>query len=142
MPKYLFLLGSQVGIIAFVTPLVSLDVQMRLLCLKLISASVNAAINGAVFLVAIPSGARILKHTCILYRPMIQTWAHNNVCSFLTVGKTSNYAVVMAQLIINGKKHGMHAFMCQLRDLEDHRPMPGIVTVVCRVRASRCMWRV
>lgn len=41
------------------------------------------------------------------------------------VGKTSNYAVVMAQLIIDGKQLGMAAFMCQLRDLNDHKPMPG-----------------
>lgn len=45
-----------------------------------------------------------------------------------TVGKTSNYAVVMAQLIIDDKKYGMHSFMCQLRDLETHEPMSGEYT--------------
>jgi len=41
------------------------------------------------------------------------------------VGKTSNYAVVMAQLIIDGKNYGLHPFMCQLRDLKTHQPLAG-----------------
>lgn len=47
------------------------------------------------------------------------------------MGKTSNYAIVMAQLIIDGKQLGMHAFMVQLRDMETHQPMPGIVVYTC-----------
>lgn len=43
----------------------------------------------------------------------------------IVVGKTSNHAVVMAHLIIDGKNHGMHAFMVQLRDTDTHEPMPG-----------------
>ena len=44
---------------------------------------------------------------------------------FETVGKTSNSAVVMAQLIVDGKNHGMHPFVCLLRDVETHQPLPG-----------------
>ena len=44
---------------------------------------------------------------------------------FIPVGKTSNHAIVMAQLIIDGKNHGMHGFMTQLRDTATHEPLPG-----------------
>ncbi len=37
------------------------------------------------------------------------------------MGKTSTHAVVMARLVIRGKDHGPHAFIVQLRSLEDHK---------------------
>ncbi|KAI9259010.1 acyl-CoA dehydrogenase/oxidase [Phascolomyces articulosus] len=42
------------------------------------------------------------------------------------LGKTANYAVVMARLIIHGKDYGPHPFCVQIRSLEDHRPLAGI----------------
>lgn len=42
------------------------------------------------------------------------------------VGTTVNHCIVAAQLYINGKKHGIHLFMVQIRDLETHMPLPGI----------------
>ncbi|XP_042883920.1 peroxisomal acyl-coenzyme A oxidase 1-like [Penaeus japonicus] len=42
------------------------------------------------------------------------------------LGKTSNYAVVMAQLYIDGKCLGPHPFMAQLRDESTHESLPGI----------------
>jgi len=42
-----------------------------------------------------------------------------------TLGKIATHAVVYAQLLLNGKEHGVHAFMLQLRD-ENHTPLPGI----------------
>ena len=41
---------------------------------------------------------------------------------------SATHAVVMANLIIRGKNHGMQPFMVQLRSLDDHSPMPGIET--------------
>ncbi|XP_033647696.1 peroxisomal acyl-coenzyme A oxidase 1-like [Asterias rubens] len=41
------------------------------------------------------------------------------------LGKTSTHAVVLAQLIIGGKNYGPHAFMVQLRSLQDHCVLPG-----------------
>lgn len=32
----------------------------------------------------------------------------------------------MAQLILDGKSHGPHAFIVQIRDLKTHEPLPGI----------------
>jgi acyl-CoA oxidase len=32
----------------------------------------------------------------------------------------------MAKLIIDGKDHGIHAFIVQLRSLDDHRVLPGL----------------
>ncbi|KAH3748665.1 hypothetical protein DPMN_183113 [Dreissena polymorpha] len=43
-----------------------------------------------------------------------------------SLGKTSNHVILMAQLHSQGKNHGIHAFVVQIRSLEDHRPLPGI----------------
>lgn len=36
-----------------------------------------------------------------------------------------NFAIILATLIIDGKKHGMHPFLTPLRSMEDHKPLPG-----------------
>jgi acyl-CoA oxidase len=41
-------------------------------------------------------------------------------------GKTCNHAIVMAQLVIDGKEHGLHGFIVQLRSLEDHEIVPNL----------------
>ena len=48
------------------------------------------------------------------------------------LGKTATHAVVMARLMLPDgrggvKDHGPHAFVAQLRCLETHRPLPGVV---------------
>lgn len=45
---------------------------------------------------------------------------------FSVVGHSANYAVVLAQLHTQGKCHGIHPFIVQLRDEESHQPLPGI----------------
>lgn len=42
------------------------------------------------------------------------------------LGKSANYAVVMAKLISNGENHGVQPFIVQLRDLDTHKSLPGI----------------
>lgn len=42
------------------------------------------------------------------------------------LGKTANYAVVMANLITGGKRRGPQPFIVKLRDEETHEPLPGI----------------
>ncbi|XP_071144524.1 peroxisomal acyl-coenzyme A oxidase 1-like isoform X4 [Mytilus edulis] len=42
------------------------------------------------------------------------------------LGKTSNHCVVMAQLYTQGKSHGPHMFMVQIRSMKDHSVLPGI----------------
>ncbi|KAL8791566.1 MAG: hypothetical protein Q9195_005830 [Heterodermia aff. obscurata] len=44
------------------------------------------------------------------------------------LGFTASHAIVMANLIIRGKNHGMQPFMLQLRSLLDHSTLPGIET--------------
>ena len=44
---------------------------------------------------------------------------------YISVGKTSNFAIVMALLYTNGQNHGMHGFIVQLRSMENHQPLPG-----------------
>ncbi|KAM9314154.1 peroxisomal acyl-coenzyme A oxidase 1 isoform 1-T1 [Pholidichthys leucotaenia] len=43
------------------------------------------------------------------------------------LGKTSNHAIVLAQLYTLGNCHGLHAFIVPIRDLTTHEPLPGIV---------------
>ncbi|XP_048869576.1 peroxisomal acyl-coenzyme A oxidase 1 isoform X1 [Brienomyrus brachyistius] len=43
------------------------------------------------------------------------------------LGKTSNHAVVLAQLHTQGNCHGLHAFLVPIRDMSTHQPLPGVV---------------
>ncbi|KAF2667106.1 acyl-CoA oxidase [Microthyrium microscopicum] len=43
-----------------------------------------------------------------------------------TLGRTANHAVVMAQLIVNGKNHGPHPFIVKIRDMKTHQPLENI----------------
>lgn len=43
------------------------------------------------------------------------------------LGKTCNYAIVMALLYTKGECQGIHGFIVQLRDLNTHTPLPGII---------------
>ncbi|XP_018789528.1 PREDICTED: probable peroxisomal acyl-coenzyme A oxidase 1 [Bactrocera latifrons] len=42
------------------------------------------------------------------------------------LGHTANHAMVVAQLYIDGKHHGIQMFIVQLRDLDTHMPLPGV----------------
>ncbi|KAF7985623.1 hypothetical protein HWV62_2119 [Athelia sp. TMB] len=42
------------------------------------------------------------------------------------LGFSCSHAIVMAQLIVGGKDHGVHPFMVQLRSLTDYTPLAGI----------------
>ncbi|TGJ80265.1 hypothetical protein E0Z10_g8505 [Xylaria hypoxylon] len=43
-----------------------------------------------------------------------------------SLGKAANHAVVVAQLILDGKSYGPHPFVVQVRDLQTHEPLPNI----------------
>ncbi|XP_046899972.1 peroxisomal acyl-coenzyme A oxidase 1 isoform X2 [Hypomesus transpacificus] len=43
------------------------------------------------------------------------------------LGKTSNHAIVLAQLHTQGKSHGLHAFIVAIRSMGTHMPLPGVV---------------
>lgn len=51
-------------------------------------------------------------------------------------GKTSNMCVAFAQLIIDGKNEGPHAFIVPLRDRRQHLPLPGITVGDCGKKAG------
>lgn len=42
------------------------------------------------------------------------------------LGKVANHVVTQAQLIIDNKNHGVQTFIVQIRDMETHKPLPGI----------------
>ncbi|XP_023585000.1 peroxisomal acyl-coenzyme A oxidase 1 isoform X3 [Trichechus manatus latirostris] len=42
------------------------------------------------------------------------------------LGKTSNHAIVLAQLFTQGKGYGLHAFIVPIREIGTHNPLPGI----------------
>ncbi|OBR04555.1 Acyl-coenzyme A oxidase [Colletotrichum higginsianum IMI 349063] len=43
-----------------------------------------------------------------------------------SLGKTATHAVVMAQLILNGKQIGPHPFVVPIRDKKTHEPLPNV----------------
>lgn len=43
------------------------------------------------------------------------------------LGKVSTHAIVYARLLTDGKDYGVHAFIVQIRSLEDHQPLPGVI---------------
>ncbi|OAA34124.1 acyl-coenzyme A oxidase 1 [Metarhizium rileyi] len=43
-----------------------------------------------------------------------------------SLGKVANHAVVIAQLIIDGKAYGPHPFFVQIRNLKTHKPLPNV----------------
>ncbi|ELU06137.1 hypothetical protein CAPTEDRAFT_20276 [Capitella teleta] len=43
-----------------------------------------------------------------------------------TMGWCANHALVMAQLMTEGKNRGPHPFLVQIRDMDTHNPLPGI----------------
>ncbi|KAI4264067.1 MAG: hypothetical protein L6R42_000805 [Xanthoria sp. 1 TBL-2021] len=43
-----------------------------------------------------------------------------------SLGRTANHAVVMAQLLIDGKSYGPHPFVVQVRNLETHEPLENV----------------
>ena len=45
--------------------------------------------------------------------------------------KSAHIAVVFAQLIVEGKKYGPHAFVVPIRDRQHHLPLPGIILGDC-----------
>lgn len=42
------------------------------------------------------------------------------------LGKTANHALVMANLVLDGKGMGMHPFIVQIRSMDTHLPLPGV----------------
>lgn len=46
--------------------------------------------------------------------------------SFGLMQSQANHAVVMAQLIIDGKGYGPHPFVVQVRDLKTHEPLENV----------------
>ncbi|XP_035225882.1 peroxisomal acyl-coenzyme A oxidase 1-like [Stegodyphus dumicola] len=42
------------------------------------------------------------------------------------LGKTANFAIVQAQLYTKGRCYGLHPFMVQIRNRDNHEPLPGI----------------
>ena len=43
------------------------------------------------------------------------------------MGHVATHAVVVARLVTLGHDHGIHPFIVQVRSLEDHTPLPGMV---------------
>lgn len=43
------------------------------------------------------------------------------------LGRHANHAVLAAQLIVDGQARGLHWFVVQLRTLDTHQPLPGVI---------------
>lgn len=60
----------------------------------------------------------------------------------IAVGKTSNHAIVLAQLFTQGKCYGLHAFIVPIREIGTHRPLPGkdcSFDVKVKIKLSTCL---
>lgn len=70
--------------------------------------------------------------TTATYHPETQTFVFNSPTLTSSkwwiggLGVAANHAIVMARLISNGKDHGPHPFIVQIRNLENHQPLEGI----------------
>lgn len=70
--------------------------------------------------------------TTATYHPETQTFILNSPTLTSSkwwiggLGVAANHAIVMARLISNGKDHGPHPFIVQIRNLEDHQPLDGV----------------
>jgi acyl-CoA oxidase len=42
------------------------------------------------------------------------------------MGRYSNFALIMAKLVIDGNEYGIAPFLVQIRDLKTHKWMPGV----------------
>ncbi|KAH8408982.1 hypothetical protein KR009_004805, partial [Drosophila setifemur] len=42
------------------------------------------------------------------------------------LGNTANVAIVLAQLYVKGKHHGLQSFLVRIRDERNHQPLPGV----------------
>jgi len=63
------------------------------------------------------------KHEYVLHTPdkeAAKWWVGN-------LGKHANHCILAAQLILNGECRGLHWFVVQLRSLDSHTPLPGII---------------
>ena len=52
------------------------------------------------------------------------------------MGHTATHAVVAARLITKGEDHGAHRFIVQLRNLKDHKRLPGWSVCYCLISSS------
>lgn len=43
------------------------------------------------------------------------------------LGRVANFAVVYARLLLPDKDYGVHPFLVQIRSLENHKPLPGVI---------------
>lgn len=55
----------------------------------------------------------------------LENLVYSLILSLFLVGKTSNHAIVLAQLYTQGNCHGLHAFIVPIRDMNTHVPLPG-----------------
>lgn len=76
-------------------------------------------INGGLEIV------RLFLHIFNIYTFSFSTY-YAIILLTISVGKSTNHAIVMAQLVIKGKNYGPHPFIVQIRSMENHMPQPGV----------------
>ncbi|KAI9257747.1 acyl-CoA dehydrogenase/oxidase [Helicostylum pulchrum] len=71
--------------------------------------------------------------TTATYQPETQTFVFNSPTLTSSkwwiggLGVAANHAIVMARLISQGKDYGPHPFVVQIRNLENHEPLEGVI---------------
>ncbi|CAH2102903.1 unnamed protein product [Euphydryas editha] len=96
----------------------------RALDMKIIGAYAQTELGHGTFIRGLETTATYDPETeeFVLHSPTITSykwWAGG-------LGRTANHCTVVAQLYTQGKCHGTHLFIVQIRDLETHMPLPGV----------------
>ena len=96
---------------------------MPALSLQLIGTYAQTELGHGTNLRALETTATLDKATdeFVIHTPTVTAlkWWPGNL------GKSSNHAIVSANLIIDGKAYGHHNFMVQIRDENTHKPLKG-----------------
>ncbi|CAH0724580.1 unnamed protein product, partial [Brenthis ino] len=96
----------------------------KALSMQIIGAYVQTELGHGTFIRGLETTATYDPTTeeFVLHSPTLTSykwWASG-------LGRTANHCVVVAQLYTQGKCYGTHLFIVQIRDMETHKPLPGI----------------
>lgn len=103
--------------------------------LPLLQESMANALTGCLALTELAHGSNLKGlQTTATYDSKTQEFVLNTPdyraikCWVGNLGKHATHALVLAQLYTeDGKCHGIHVFVTPVRDIENHRPLPGVI---------------
>ena len=118
--------GINYGMFEYTIRLFGSEEQLK----ELLPKIANYQINGCYAQTEIGHGSDVASlETTATYDKITETFTVNSPTITSgkfwpgELGKTATHAVFHAQLIIDGKRYGVQTFICQIRDLDSHKPL-------------------